>query len=98
MVTFMQITEKVEEITNPEKIEDEEREEEIIERKSHSSFPLGLQIVICLIFWVVVAVLYFFLPDMFNDLAEKYKTEINTSLFVSGSSEGAGVSIIDESN
>ena len=94
----MQTTEKIEEITNPEKIEDEEREDEIIEAKSHSSFPLGWQIVICLIFWIAVAVLYFFLPDMFNDLAEKYKTEINTSLFVNESSEGAGVSIIEESN
>ena len=94
----MQTTEKIEEITNPEKIEDEVRVDEIIETKSHSSFPLGWQIVICLIFWAIVAVLYFFLPDMFNDLAEKYKTEINTSLFVSGSSEGAGVSIIEESN
>ncbi len=92
----MQATEKIQEITNPESVEPKAEAAEG-ERKKHGFFPAGVQIVLCLIFWAAVAVLYFFMPDMFAKLSDEYKTQINAPLLVNEEAS-AGVKVIEESN
>lgn len=96
----MQTIEKINQINRvtplPEKIEVENQEEQLIEKevekKSNNMFPVVFQSLFCLAIIATLLVLYFFMPDDYNNFLEYYKSQ--GSIFTD--EMNFGIEIIDE--